>query len=519
MKRRNFLQSVGLSSIGVPLLLKDFNFGAISKELFKTSRNAEDRVLVLIRLNGGNDGLSTLVPLDQYANLTIQRPDILVPQNQLINLTATNALHPVMTGMGNLFNDGKLSILQNVGYPEQNRSHFRSTDIWSTGLMDPAGTTGWLGRHLDNNYPNYPADYPNAAFPDPFAISMGYEVSATCQGLMGNFSVTVNNPFDAFNLQESSQVNDGTYYGSHMEFLATMIAQANDYGAAVNAAANAGSTLSTLYDSNNDLAVQLRYVAQMISGGLKTKIYIVNINGFDTHDSQVADSSTPQLGNHANLLKSVSDAIAAFQDDLNLLNLETRVAGMTFSEFGRQVAANASLGTDHGDAAPLFLFGTCITSQIIGPNPVISDQIIDQAAIPMQIDFRDVYASILKDWFEADPTDIQAMFEHTVNFIPVLDSCNLGVEEKELTEADILVFPNPCGEQTTIRMNSKNEQVTIQVRDMFNRLVVDVCSKSFNEGSHDIPVNLGNIASGEYLVKIMKPSGNFTKRIVKVKHI
>ena len=192
---------------------------------------------------------------------------------------------------------------------------------------------------------------------------------------------------------------------------------------------------------------------------------------------------------------------------------------MTFSEFGRQIAANASLGTDHGDAAPLFLFGTCISSQIIGPNPVIGDQIIDQAAIPMQIDFRDVYASVLKDWFQADPADIQAMFEHTVNFMPVLDSCNLGINENKLAGEDVIIFPNPCGEQTTIRMNSKNEPVTIQVRDMFNRLVVDVCSKSFTEGLHDIPVTLGDLPSGEYLVTVMKPSGNFTKRIVKVKHI
>lgn len=519
MKRRNFIQSVALSSIGAPLLLKDFKFGAISKELFKVSRTAEDRVLILIRLNGGNDGLNTLIPLDQYDNLVIQRPDILIPQNQLITLNATNAMHPVMTGMANMFNDGKLSVIQNVGYPEQNRSHFRSMDIWSTGLMDPAGTTGWLGRHLDNNFPNFPDDYPNASYPDPFAISMGYEVSSTCQGLMANFSTTVVDPFDAFNLQESSQLNDGTYYGSHMEYLATMIAQANDYGAAVNTAANNGNTLSTMYDDNNPLAVQLRYVAQMISGGLQTKIYIVNINGFDTHDSQIEDPGTPALGDHANLLKSVSDAVAAFQDDLNLLGLEQRVAGMTFSEFGRQVAANASLGTDHGDAAPLFLFGTCISSQIIGPNPVIGDQIIDQAGIPMQIDFRDVYASVLKDWFQADPTDIQAMFEHTINFIPVLDSCNLGINENKLAGEDVIIFPNPCGEQTTIRMNSKNEEVTIQIRDMFNRLVVDVCSKSFAEGLHDIPVTLGDIPSGEYLVTVMKPSGNFTKRIVKVKHI
>ena len=520
MKRRSFVQSVALSSIGAPLLLKDFNFGAISKELFKTSRSGEDRVLVLIRLNGGNDGLNTLIPLDQYDNLVVQRPNIIIPESQLLNITPTNGLHPRMGGMANMFNDGKLGIIQNVGYPEQNRSHFRSMDIWSTGLLASDGTTGWLGRHLDQNYPNYPDDYPNANYPDPFAISMGYEVSLTCQGLMANFSHTVVDPTDVYNLQESAQLNDGTYYGSHMEYLANLIAQSNEYGSRVNAAANAGGSDIGLYDQNNPLAVQMHHVANMISGGLKSKIYILNVNGFDTHDAQVVENSTT-TGNHGNLMQMLSDAIAAFQADLAVLGLEHRVAGMTFSEFGRQIASNASFGTDHGDAAPLFLFGTCISSGVIGPNPVITNSIVDQAGIPMQIDFRDVYASILLDWFEADQSEIQAMFEHTVNFFPVLGACNLGIDEENeaLAKEDILVFPNPCGSQTTVRIKSRNEKVTVQIYDLFGRMVVDVCSRSFGEGTHDIPVELGNLPGGEYMVTVNKDSGVFTKRFIKVKHI
>lgn len=518
MKRRNFIQSVALSSIGAPLILKDFKFGAITKQLFETSRGAEDRVLVLIRLNGGNDGLGTLFPLDQYDNLQGQRSNIIIPENQLIPLNTTNAFHPAMTGMAGLFNESKLSIVQNVGYAEQNRSHFRSMDIWSTGLLDPSATTGWLGRHLDQNYPNYPEDYPNATYPDPFAISMGYEISATCQGLMANFCHSVTNPFDTFTLTESAQVNDGTYYGSHMEYLANLIAQSNDYGGRVNTAATAGDTLSTMYDDNNPLAVQLRYVAQMISGGLGTKVYILNINGFDTHDAQVVEGSVT-TGNHANLLKNVSDAIAAFQNDLELLGIDHRVAGMTFSEFGRQVASNASFGTDHGDAAPLFLFGKCVSTPIIGPNPVIDDVVVDQLGIPMQIDFRDVYASVLKDWFEADEADIQAMFEHTVNFFPALSSCSLGINDNPLAKDDLLIFPNPCSTQTTVRVNTQSELVTIQVRDLFGKLVVDVCSHGFNAGQHDVPVDVNDLATGEYIVTITKASGNFNKRFIKVKHI
>ncbi len=517
MKRRSFVQSVALTSIGAPLILKRFNYGTVTKELFKTSKSAEDRVLILVRLNGGNDGLNTLIPLDQYDNLAIQRPNIIIPENQLLALNTTNALHPNMTGMRDLFDDGKLSIIQNVGYPEQNRSHFRSMDIWTSGLMAETASTGWLGRHLDQNYPNYPEDYPNTTYPDPFAISMGYDVSATCQGLMANFCQAVSNPADVFNLWETTQLNDGTYYGSHMEYLATIIAQANEYGDQINAAYAAGNTMSTMYDSNNPLAMQMRDVAQMISGGLKTKIYILNVNGFDTHDSQV-ESGSPHLGNHADLLKQVSDAIRAFQDDLFLLGLENRVAGMTFSEFGRQVASNASDGTDHGDAAPLFLFGTCISGGIVGPNPVIGDQIIDQEGLPMQIDFRDVYASVLKDWFEADPSDIQAQFEHTVTFFPILGACNLSLDEKEDSNS-VLVYPNPCGNTTTVRFESLGEEVTVQVRNAEGKLVKEVCSQKLNQGTHDIPIDLDGMASGSYMVNIFKDSGNFTKRFVKVKHI
>lgn len=296
-----------------------------------------------------------------------------------------------------------------------------------------------------------------------------------------------------------------------------IIAMANDYGDQINAAYAAGNTLSTMYDANNDLAVQLRDVAKMISGGLKTKVYVVNVNGFDTHDSQVTENS-PELGTHANLLKKVSDAVAAFQNDLGLLGIDQRVAGMTFSEFGRQVASNASFGTDHGDAAPLFLFGSCISSGVIGPNPVIEDQIVDQAGIPMQIDFRDVYASVLRDWFGAEEADIQSQFEHTVSFFSVLDACSLSVQEQE-KDNSLLVYPNPCGNHTTIRFECGNEDVHIQLRNEEGKLVREIVQKTLNQGLHDVPVELTGLAAGTYSVHVFKRSGNFVKRFVKVKEM
>lgn len=507
---------MSLASMTVPFAFNNFKYEAITKSLFNVPKIAEDRVLVLIRLNGGNDGLNTVIPIDQYENLLLHRPNIIQPESSLIALNASVGLHGSMTGMANLFNQGKLSVIQNVGYPEQNRSHFRSMDIWNSGMMDVNATQGWLGRSFDLNYPNFPADYPNADFPDPFAISMGYEVSATCQGLMGNFSHTVVNPFDDVNFSSSVGVNDGTYYGNHMEYLTMIIAQTNAYGNQVNAAANAGSTLSTLYDVNNQLAVQLQYIAQMISGGLKTKVYIVNINGFDTHDLQVTNNN-PTQGAHAQLLKSLSDAIAAFQDDLALLGLEQKVAGMTFSEFGRQIASNGSQGTDHGDAAPLFMFGGCVSNGIYGSNPIIPTEVESQQGLPMQIDFRDVYATVLKEWFVVDPAEIQTLFEHQVTFYNFLGACNLGVEDLTAQKEKAIVFPNPAYSKTTVKFESLNEWVKITLIDMNGREVSAVFDGNLAPQTHLIPVDLEEIPVGNYRVQIQKQSGNVSIAFVKAK--
>jgi uncharacterized protein (DUF1501 family) len=516
MKRRNFVKNISLASVAAPFVLKDINFQAIQKKLFNVSKSAEDRVLVIIRLNGGNDGLNTVIPLNSYDNLMAHRANVMLPETSILQITPGLGLHPTMTGMRDMFTAGKLSIVQNVGYPEQNRSHFRSMDIWSSGSLDPQETRGWLGRQFDNDYPNYPADYPNATYPDPFAISMGYEVSATCQGLMANFSHAINDPFATSNLLTANVVNDGTYFGSHMEYLATLIDQTNAYGDQINTAANAGSTLSTMYDTNNPIAVQLRYVAQMISGGLKTKVFILNINGFDTHDAQVSATDTT-LGSHRDLLKMLSDAVSAFQNDLMLLNLESRVAGMTFSEFGRQIASNGSKGTDHGDAAPMFLFGACINAGVVGPDPMIDAAIDVQVGVPMQIDFRDVYASILKDWFEVPATEVQSIFDHTVNFYQVLGACNVGLEEQEFEKEGVLIFPNPAVSYSTIRLKTENEWVKIEVLDLDGRIVKEVADANMDQGTHYIQFEIGDLMPGQYIVTIKKRSGFKRVKLMKVK--
>lgn len=503
MKRRSFLKNGALASLSLPFVQNGLSMQAIAKHLFDVPKSAEDKVLILIRMNGGNDGLNMVFPRDQYAELLIQRANILVPENQILPLTNEVGLHPKMTGMQTLFNEGKLSVIQNVGYPEPNRSHFRSMDIWTSGALDINQTSGWLGRYFDSVYPNFPDAYPNVDYPDPFAISMGSEISTTCQGLMGNFSHAVTDPFNSSNLLLTSVTNDGSYYGGQIEYISTLINQTNEYGQQISSAASAGNSLSNLYDPQNPLAVQLKYIAQMISGGLKTKVYVLNVNGFDTHDAQV-DQNNLQEGTHANLLKRISDAVRAFQHDLQLLGLEQRVAGLTFSEFGRQIASNGSMGTDHGDAAPLILFGACASTGIVGANPQIPNQVNNQAGLPMQIDFRDIYASILKDWFEVDPQNIQPLFEQNITFYDLLQGCTNSIDDAEIQVLKKgIVYPNPSLAQHNLKFTANTEFHEVFLLDQSGKVLKKVFEGQLSAGEQVLAIDIHYLQAGlyHYLIK------------------
>lgn len=498
MKRRSFLKNGALASLSLPFVQNGFSMQAIAKQLFEVPKSAEDKVLILIRMNGGNDGLNMVFPRDQYAELVVQRSNILVPENQILPLTTDVGLHPKMAGMQTLFNEGKLSVIQNVGYPEPNRSHFRSMDIWTTGALDINQTSGWLGRYFDSQYPNFPDAYPNVDYPDPFAISMGSELSTTCQGLMGNFSHAVSDPFNSSNLLLTSVTNDGTYYGGQIEYISTLINQTNEYGQQISSAASAGNSLSGMYDPLNPLAVQLKYIAQMISGGLKTKVYILNVNGFDTHDAQV-DQNDVKEGVHANLLKRISDAVRAFQHDLQLLGLEQRVAGLTFSEFGRQIASNGSMGTDHGDAAPILLFGACVSNGVVGANPQIPNQVNNQAGLTMQIDFRDIYASLLKDWFEVDAQVIQGLFEQNITYYDLLQGCTNSIAEKPtVQQPQPLVYPNPSLGQHHLKFFSMNEFVEVFLIDQSGKILQKSFEGQLNDGQQILSFEINMLKAGSY---------------------
>jgi len=517
MKRRSFLKNS--SAVTLPLLFNGMQLSALPhSRLFDFFRSENDKVLVLIQLNGGNDGLNTLIPLDQYDQLANARPQVLVPEQQTLKLNDTMAFHPSLNGFRDLYNNAKLGIVQSVGYPNQNRSHFRSMDIWQSGSpADEFYATGWLGRYFQQDHPGFPENYPNAEQPHPFAIVMGSTVSETCQGTAANFSMTLDDPFSLNQLEGGSQGElPDTPYGRELSFLRTTIAQTNAYSEEIGQAAEKGATVVP-YPANNRLAQQLQTIALLISGGLRTKVFIASLGGFDTHANQVIDGS-PTTGLHAELLQTLSESVAAFQRDLQQLGLEERVVGMTFSEFGRQIRANASFGTDHGTAAPLFLFGSCINPQVLGENPTIPNQVEVQEGVPMQYDFRDVYGSVLRDWFDVPESEVRQLLHPAFQYLPIISDCNAVTDTEELLPEQIQsrAFPNPFRSVCTIEFTLQ-EAARTRI-SLFNSLGAELrvlTDQRLPAGKHQLRMEGQDLAPGPYYYRIMVNGRSRTQRLVR----
>lgn len=519
MKRRDFLHT-GSTALSLPLLLNGLPLSAVNRNsFFSTFNDDSDKVLVLVQLNGGNDGLSMVIPRDKYGQLFNARANILIPENAIVPITDDVGFHPVMTGLRSLYDQGQLGIVQSVGYPNQNRSHFRSSDIWYSGSPpDEFWNTGWLGRYLDTETPDYPEGYPNANYTDPFAITIGSIVSETCQGRAANYCLTITDPFSLTPLYEGSPTDvPATPYGEELAFLRTSIAQTNAYGEVVMKAAEKAKNLAA-YPEDNPLAQQLKTVALLVAGGLKTKIYVVNLGGFDTHANQVVEGDKT-TGYQAELLRIISEAIAAFQKDLGLMGIAERVAGMTYSEFGRQIASNDSFGTDHGTAAPLLLFGSCVNPTIIGDNPDIPNKVDRGEGVPMQHDFRDVYGSILMDWFEVSETEIKSLFYSGFSYLPVLNSCKpVATGPEVFAQQDLLLnnYPNPFPSRTTIRFECPGGHVKLSIYNAMGSELQVLVNKRLDAGEHQVPFDGSRLPAGNYYYRLQASGRNKTMRMVKI---
>ncbi len=446
MNRRKFLGNTALLSVpvmltGMPVFAGEGVLHPFLQELSFSAANC-GKVLVIIQMNGGNDGLNMVIPLDKYAQLSVARPAVLIPQASVLALngSTTTGLHPAMTGIRDLYNDGKVSIVQGVTYPNPNFSHFFAQNIWFSGTMDPDSTTGWVGRQLETTHPAYPTGYPNATNPDPMVIQIGGSLPLSILGSDVNFGYNAPNPTSltsvATAVPEPAPISD---YGTEITFLRQMRTQSNAYAGRITAAYNAQTTLSTLYPNttspnpSNNLANQLKIVARLIGGGLTTPVYIVNQTdvSYDTHENQV-DVADHTIGYHASGLSKLSVAITAFQNDITLMGKANKVTGMTFSEFGRRVISNDSNGTDHGSGAPVIFFGAGVNPGILGASPILPATINGNTQVPMLYDFRQLYSTVMQKWMCMTATESQTILNGTFSTIPIFNATVVPLTGMEL---------------------------------------------------------------------------------------
>ncbi|MGK0453372.1 MAG: hypothetical protein ACJAYY_000832 [Paraglaciecola sp.] len=518
LNRRDFIKLSSIASASLPFALSGFPIFANEKPKNYQFLEDNENILVLVQLQGGNDGLNTVFNMNQYDNLQSVRSNIIIPETELLAVNDVTRFHPSMVGLKQVWDKEKLSIVQNVGYPDQNRSHFRSSDIWnSASSANDFVSSGWIGRYFEENHSSFPDNYPNENNPDPFAITIGRIISETCQGNVTNFSMALTDPDNPGTALASNMGNiPDNCYGNALSFVNETIKQTNAYGDVIKKASDLGNNLSSKYDTS-DLSEKLKNVAKLISGGLKTKVYIVQIGGFDNHDNQVEAEET-KTGKHADLLQELSKAIQAFQEDLELLNIDEKVIGMTYSEFGRRIRSNAGLGTDHGTAAPLFVFGTCANNIILGDTPEIDTQVDDKEGVQMQYDFRNVYSTILTDWLGATKQESTSVLFDEFEALPLFkEGCStaLSADNFSLDLNALKVYPNPVIDKINIKFVGNNELLKITLYNNIGAVVKQITHKKYSAIEHTIHIDVQNLPKGNYFVHYQSKGISKTKKLLK----
>lgn len=417
--RREFLRSTllgGALSWTVPTFLAN-TFSTLHADAADSATQIvtgkDATILVVLQMAGGNDGLNTVVPFadDHYHKA---RPRLGVAGNKVLKLDEHVGLNPSLAGFKSLYDAGQLGIVQGVGYPNPNRSHFRATEIWQTA--SDAGrieATGWLGRYFDNTCAGCD---PTVAVtiggqtPQAFAAKrpkgicfnnpQNYRFINGAKPAMGEMDATEESYRKLNSAEELALDNSGGSIaaisgaakptGSPLDFIERTALDAQVSSDQVRAIAARGHNQATYPQSQ--LANSLKLVAKLIGGGMATRVYYVSQGGYDTH--------TNQTGAHERLLKDLGDSVKAFVDDLKAQGNMQRVLVMTFSEFGRRVAENASSGTDHGAAAPMFVIGDKVKAGLTGKYPNLAPAELNQGDLKYTVDFRCVYAGVLERWLK-----------------------------------------------------------------------------------------------------------------------
>jgi uncharacterized protein (DUF1501 family) len=459
MDRRTFLAGATAAGLGTATSTASGLLRSVGSPSPLGAISTEDRILVVIQLAGGNDGLSSVIPVDDDLYYKL-RPTLAVEKQGALPLDGTPLLrlHPQMEGMQRMFNDGRLAIVENIGYDNASLSHFSGTEIWNTASGTQAGETlnsGWLGRLLKEKFPEFPLE--TTSYPP--AIQMGSVTSSILTVDVASMGMALTDPTEFEELVAGGAIvaeeeHDDSPAGREWRYIRMIDAQSSLFAGVIRKAAGQAGNLA-VYPSDNPLAASLSIIARLIAGGLPTPVYVATLPGFDTHAGQAIL--------HPPLLRQLSDALAAFTDDLNLLNIADRVVVMTVSEFGRRAAENWS-GTDHGGAAPHFVLGGGINGgRVYGGVPDLQNLDAD-GNLRHVIDFRCYYASVIAPLFGLDETTIKRIMPVNVcaaaERIPLyhqlsVSSAPLSVQIPALLQ----VAPNPASDQVWITLPAIIESV------------------------------------------------------------
>lgn len=376
MKRRNFFQLTATGTGGM-LLLPQFLW---ANSFVGQSDKLTENKLVFIQLNGGNDGLNTFIPYDDslyYSN----RPTLGIPKDKILNTSHGMGFHPALKDFATILQDGNLSVVQNVGYPNPNRSHFRSQEIWQTASDSQEYLDyGWLGRFLDIQCKDENLTSLNIDSIDNLALKASASNGLTVKDF---------NKIKRYNLGDNQlKLSDNP----QLDFVRKLQYASLEGMDEINKVLQNADKYTSKY-ANNPLAKNLQWMAKLIKGNLASKVYYTSLNGFDTHNNQ--------LQSHKRQLSILNDAVFSFYKDMKTNHLLENVTLIIFSEFGRRVKQNGT-GTDHGTAGPMFIIGGNNKGKIIGKNPNLSQ--LDQGDLIYDVDFRSVYATLLKEKYNFDPT-------------------------------------------------------------------------------------------------------------------
>ncbi len=385
--RREFLQlaATGSAVLGFQQTAPAF-WGQIADQAA-----GQENILIVVQLTGGNDGLNTIVPYtqDEYYK---QRPKLAVPKNDVLKIDDEFGFNPALDGFSELFEAGLLSVVQGVGYAQPNRSHFESMDIWHTCQRKTGERNdGWLGRAIDQLAEGVSTETTGMHIGNrkqPLAVaSRQHRVPSIRSIEQFRLQSQEKKSIEAMRALAQSENSAGD---SLLNFVQTSTTTAIDVSQKLQQIKNSKNTNVTYPES--ELAGKLKTVSQLIAADIGARVYYVEIDGFDTHAFQAPA--------HSALLRELGDALNAFAEDLREKGMQEQVLTMCFSEFGRRVAQNASDGTDHGTAAPMFLMGSGIETGLIGKHPSLSN--LDNGDLKFHTDFRQVYATILENWLSCD---------------------------------------------------------------------------------------------------------------------